>query len=173
MRFSLGFFNFVIGAMLLCLSIMRVKGKRNAVRAGREDFLDTSIKLEELPLEARGGLQGAGFTITFEKVRGKRPTPDKLNGQLIEDANGKLQWAQGQSVALSKDMEVLMEIYARRTNNAVRTRHIAQGFGTTHFGTGKKTARQGFIGKEGDSFSHPAVAHWPSVWEPINSRSEP
>jgi hypothetical protein len=87
------------------------KGKTQRGASRREDFLDTSIKLEELPAEARNGAPGAGFTITFEKVRGKRPSPDRLNVQLVETDGGKLEWSVGTLKSLPKDMETLMRIY--------------------------------------------------------------
>jgi hypothetical protein len=77
----------------------------------REDLLDTSIKLEELPRNARQGPSGAAFTVSFEKTRGKRPNPDTLTVELIGSAEGGLTWAVGTPASLSADMRALIEIY--------------------------------------------------------------
>jgi hypothetical protein len=77
----------------------------------REDLLDTSIKLEELPRNARQGPPGAAFTVSFEKTRGRRPNPDTLTVELISSAEGGLAWAVGTPASLSADMRALIKIY--------------------------------------------------------------
>jgi AAA domain/RepB DNA-primase from phage plasmid/MarR family len=77
----------------------------------REDLLDTSIKLEELPGNIRESGGGAAFTISFEKVRGKRPSPDTLTVELVASAEGGQVWTVGTPQSQSADMRVLLAIY--------------------------------------------------------------
>lgn len=97
----------------LAVILVHHAGKNGQQRGAsrREDLLETSIKLEELPAEARNGSPGAGFTITFDKVRGKMPDPDKLNVQLVDDGHGSLAWACGSATKLPKELEALLYIY--------------------------------------------------------------
>lgn len=77
----------------------------------REDLLDTSILLEELPRDARLASSGACFSLSFEKSRGKRPAPDKATTELVASDNGGLTWTLGKPASLSADTKVLIELY--------------------------------------------------------------
>lgn len=70
-------------------------GKNGDQRGGsrREDFLDTSIKLNEVKdsfAEVNSG--GANFIIEFLKIRGIRPNPYRLQVGLDTDDKGNAKW---------------------------------------------------------------------------------
>lgn len=92
--------------------IVHHAGKNGQQRGAsrREDLLDTSIKLDELPGNIRDN-GGAAFTINFEKVRGKRPSPDTLTVELVASAEGGSVWTVGPPQSQSAEMRVLLAIY--------------------------------------------------------------
>lgn len=69
-------------------------GKNGDQRGGsrREDFLNTSIKLTEVSKSNGDNVDGASFNIEFVKLRGLRPTPDKLKVELVSGEQGGVKW---------------------------------------------------------------------------------
>ena len=75
--------------------IVHHAGKNGDQRGGsrREDFLDTSIKLTEVSKPIVGNSEfGANFNIEFVKLRGLRPSPDKLKVELAQDECSFVKW---------------------------------------------------------------------------------
>lgn len=113
----------------------------------REDLLDTSIKLEELSRDARQGSFGAGFQLTFEKVRGKNPQPDRLTVELIPADRGGLAWTT--EPTLSTEMKAL-KIIAEDLPSSQR--ELADKLGITEGGISQlvsKARDKGLLMKKG------------------------
>jgi hypothetical protein len=113
----------------------------------REDLLDTSIKLEELSRDVRQGSFGAGFQLTFEKVRGKHPQPDRLTVELIPAERGGLSWTT--EPTLSTEMRALVIIAETLPSSQ---RELANKLGITEGGVSQlvnKARDKGLLLKKG------------------------
>lgn len=77
----------------------------------REDYLDTSIRLDLPDPNADILHEGAHFKLSFSKVRGKYPSPDNLDCLLDMGADGALEWTTNTESRVPARAVILRAIY--------------------------------------------------------------
>lgn len=80
----------------------------------REDLLDTSIKLTEVSSDEMPDQPGATFDMEFTKVRGPKPSPNKLRIALRPADDGSLVFQFWETRSPTPALLTLREIYAGR-----------------------------------------------------------
>jgi putative DNA primase/helicase len=75
----------------------------------REDYLDTSIKLDSPDTDTPH--EGAHFMLTFSKIRGRHPQPDELDCKLEQNENKIFQWTIDAASNIPARVVVLRKIF--------------------------------------------------------------